>query len=100
MKPRGRREGNDTMSDENEMRSIDRVRAGQMIVAAMTNDVVMFAAAVQDTFDDDYGIGGMGSTINVLRGLAEDLGAAIIDRQGQEQGVALMQQILAQELSS
>lgn len=69
-----------------------------MLVAQVTGDGEMFAAAVHAMFDDDYGFGEMGATINALRVLSEDLAAAIVDRHG-EASADLVRQVLAQQLA-
>lgn len=81
----------------NQIRPIDRARASQMLVAQVTGDREMFAVAVQEMFEDEYGIGGMGSTLNVLRVLTEDLAGVIVDIHG-DAAAGLVRQILAQQL--
>lgn len=77
-----------------EVRPVDRARAARMVAAAMSNDAEMFATAVQETVDDDYGFGEMGSTINVFRSLAEDLGAAVETAHGRERGLELVRSVI------
>lgn len=78
-------------------RAVDLARATQMIVAQVTDNGEMFAEAVQAMFDDDYGLGGMGSTINVLRALSEDLAAAIVERHG-DASADMLRRVLAGQL--
>lgn len=70
-----------------------------MVVAALSNDAEMFATAVQETFDDDWGLGGMGSTINVMRVMAEDLGTALATEFGSEASVELVRRVIADALA-
>jgi len=82
----------------NGVRPIDRARASQMIVAQVTGDTEMFAAAVQAMFDDDYGLGSMGATINALRVLTEDLAGVLIDAHG-DRAADAVRRLLAQQLA-
>lgn len=83
-----------------EIRPVDRARAARMIAAQLAGDGEMFVVAVGETFDDDYGLGGMGSTIAVLRSLSEDLAAAVVDRHGAEHALELVQAVIAAELGT
>lgn len=83
------------MTGLNEMRSIDQARAARFIIASMTGDTEMFATTLQETFDDDFGFGQMGSTINVIRSLSDDLGGALVDIHGAESAAALVRTIVA-----
>lgn len=82
----------------NDVRPIDRARASQMLVSQVTGDGEMFAVAIQAAFDDDYGLGGMGATINLLRVLSEDLATAIVERHGQH-SADLLRRVLASQLA-
>lgn len=84
--------------DTNEMRDVDRARASQLVTAQLSGDSEMFALAVQEMFDDDYGLGGMGATINVLRGLSEDLAHVILVNHG-DQALPLMRTVIARQIS-
>ncbi|GHD50706.1 hypothetical protein D9V29_11800 [Mycetocola manganoxydans] len=66
-----------------------------MVAAEVTGDAEMFATAVQQTFDDDYGFGGMGSTINALRSMAEDLAGLLIDVHGPDKAAHLLRLLVA-----
>lgn len=78
------------------IRAIDRARAAQMVQAQLLGDAEMFAVAVQQAFDDDFGIGGMGSTINVLRSLSESLAEGLVAIHG-EAAPSLVAEVLMQE---
>lgn len=82
----------------NEIRPVDRARASQMIVAQVAGDTEMFAVALQDTLDDDYGFGELGSLINVLRVLTADLAGALVDIHG-ENTADLVRAVLVRQLA-
>jgi hypothetical protein len=79
-----------------EVRPIDQARASRMVMASITGDSLMFSATVQETLDDDYGFGELGSLVNVLRTLADDLGGAVVDRYGTEQAADLVRATVVQ----
>jgi hypothetical protein len=78
-----------------EVRPIDQARASRMVMASITGDALMFSATVQETLDDDYGFGELGSLINVLRTLSSDLGGALVDVHGQEAAEDLVRVLIA-----
>lgn len=80
-----------------EIRTIDKSRAAQMVMAQIVGDEAMFALAVNDTFDDDYQLGELelGSVINVLRSMSEDLAGVLIDAQGREDAESLLRTMMA-----
>ncbi|MBD3942810.1 hypothetical protein IF188_14005 [Microbacterium sp. NEAU-LLC] len=82
----------------NEIRPVDRARASQLVTAQVTGDREMFAVAVQATLDDDYGLGELGSLINVLRVLSEDLAGILVDTHG-DNAAPLMRSLLASQLA-
>lgn len=49
-------------------------------------------------FDDDYGLGGMGATSSVLRGLSESLAHVILVNHG-DQALPLMRTVIARQIS-
>lgn len=69
-----------------------------MIMAQVAGDPEMFAVALQDTLDDDYGFGELGSLINVLRVLTADLAGALVDIHG-EDTADLVRVALARQLA-
>lgn len=81
---------------QNAMRAIDRGRAARMVATAITGDVEMFATAVQQIIDDDFGFMGFGSTVNVLRELSEELAGILVDVHGQDRAAGLVRLLVAQ----
>lgn len=77
-----------------EMRPVDQARATQFVMSMVTGDRLMFAATFQEVVDDDYGVGELGSLINVIRSMAGDLAGAILDVHGQETAEALLREQL------
>lgn len=88
-----RRKMGRSMAETVEVRPVDRARAARMIAAQLAGDGEMFAVAVGETLDDNYGFAGLGSTIAVLRSLSEDLAAAVLERHG-ERSLALVQKVI------
>ncbi|GAA2533185.1 hypothetical protein GCM10009860_11520 [Microbacterium mitrae] len=80
------------------MRAIDQARASQLVAAQVTGDTEMFAAAVQAMFDDDYGFGEMGATINVLQVLSKDLAGILVDVHGDD-AASFVRAVLARQLA-
>jgi hexokinase len=81
-------------------RAIDQARAARLVMSGLTADTLMFAATVSETFEDDYGFGAMGSTINVLRSLSEDLATALAEIHGIDTAVTLLQHVIAHAISA
>lgn len=82
-----------------EIRPVDRARAAQLIAAQVTGDRQMFAVALQETLADDYGYGEMGSLINVLQIMSEDLAGLLVDAHGTENATVLIRALLARQLA-
>lgn len=78
------------------LRPIDRARAARLVQAQLTEDALMFATTLQETLDDDYGFGQLGSAINVFRLLADDLAGALRDVHGEEAAAELVRSLIAQ----
>ena len=80
------------------VRDVDSARAMRLVSAQISGDELMFAVTVQEILSDDYRLGllELGSAINVLRSLSEDLAGAIVDVHGSEQGAQLVRQLLLQ----
>jgi hypothetical protein len=79
------------------MRPVDEARAALLLIAQLTGDREMWATTVQETLDDDYGFGQLGSLFNVLRKLSEDLAAAVCENVGDhDQAVVALRAIVAE----
>jgi hypothetical protein len=82
------------------VRAIDRARAARLVQAQLTEDPLMFATTLQETLEDDYGFGQLGSAINVFRLLADDLAGALRDVHGDERAAALLRDLIAQHATA
>ena len=77
------------------MRLLDQARATRLVMSSLSGDSLMFAHTLQETLDDDFGFGALGSLINVLRSLSDDLAGALVDAHGQETAEELVRVMLA-----
>ena len=73
---------------------LDRARGAQMVVAQVTGDAEMFAAALEAAVEDPR----EWSMVNVIRSLSEDLAAAVVALHGDE-APWLLRQVLADALA-
>ena len=63
-------------------------------MSSLTHDQLMFAATFEEIIDDDYGFGELGSLINVLRTLSDELAGALVDVHGTERAEELVRAML------
>ena len=80
---------------DSSVRPVDLARASRLVMSSLTSDPLMFATTLEETIDDDWGIGELGSLINVLRTMADDLAGALVDVHGQEAAEDLVRMVLA-----